>query len=46
MCMLNFFGSMRLCFELNSVFVIFFRAERQKPVLGIAPVVSAMRFYL
>lgn len=46
MCMFNFWGSMRLCFELICVFVIFFRAERQKPVLGITPVVSAMLFYL
>lgn len=46
MCVLNILGSMRLCYELNCVFVIFFSAERQKPVLGITLVVSAMLFYL
>jgi len=45
-CMFNFLGSMRLCFELNCVFVIFFRAERQQAVLGVTPVVSAMHFHL
>lgn len=42
---LTFLGSTRLCFELICVFFMFFRTDRQKCFLGIAPFVSAMVSY-